>query len=70
MYQIKEEIEDKSLQYPSYYTVPFHGAPQNFGVVAHAQLAEERGCTGWAAMCDRRVAACKRSCCLVIVDMR
>lgn len=26
MYQIKEEIEDKSLQYPSYYTVPFHGA--------------------------------------------
>ena len=25
MFQIKEEIEDKGLQYPSYYTVPFHG---------------------------------------------
>ncbi|PRW56637.1 Methyltransferase type 11 [Chlorella sorokiniana] len=25
VYQIKEEIEDKSVQYPSYYTVPFHG---------------------------------------------
>lgn len=25
MYQIKEEIEDKSLAYPDYYTVPFHG---------------------------------------------
>ncbi|KAL4427807.1 hypothetical protein ABPG75_001896 [Micractinium tetrahymenae] len=25
VYQIKEEIEDKFLAYPSYYTVPFHG---------------------------------------------
>ncbi|KAL4442027.1 hypothetical protein ABPG77_011288 [Micractinium sp. CCAP 211/92] len=25
VYQIKEEIEDKSLTYPDYYTVPFHG---------------------------------------------
>lgn len=25
VYQIKEEIEDKNMAYPSYYTVPFHG---------------------------------------------
>ncbi|PSC68120.1 Methyltransferase type 11 [Micractinium conductrix] len=25
VYQIKEEIEDKAMVYPSYYTVPFHG---------------------------------------------
>ncbi len=25
VYAIKEEVEDKSLAYPDYYTVPFHG---------------------------------------------
>ncbi len=25
VYQIKEEIEDRSMTYPAYYTVPFHG---------------------------------------------
>ena len=25
VFQIKEEIENKDLQYPDYYTVPFHG---------------------------------------------
>ena len=25
VYQIKEEIEDRNMTYPAYYTVPFHG---------------------------------------------
>lgn len=28
MYLIKEEIEDPSVIYPAYYTVPFHGYDQ------------------------------------------
>jgi hypothetical protein len=34
VYAIKEEIEDKSLAYPDYYTVPFHGERAGKGATA------------------------------------
>ena len=34
VYQIKEEIEDKAMVYPSYYTVPFHGGWTRGGLLA------------------------------------